>query len=278
MRGSIRFANRWVPFRADELLAPLHGYYWPATVASGLLRGSDVFHEGAASMAWRLLGPIPVSRARGPDVARGATGGAVAEGIWLPTALLPRYGVDWRASDDEQPHSRHPNRWRAHHPPRHNRRDGLGPAHEPGRMSHPVRLVNHSYDHRSFTGQSTGEPALSRGERLDQLARTEAAVGAAANTTTLPWFRPPYGDEDPSVRADVAAAGYRYELLWTVDSLGWRGISPDEVVQRCLKRAVPGAIFLLHVGAESTDHDALQRIIDRLRARGFGFATVEGIT
>lgn len=140
------------------------------------------------------------------------------------------------------------------------------------------QLVNHSYDHPSFTGQSTGEPVLSRGERLDQLARTEAAVRAAANTTTLPWFRPPYGDEDPSVRADVAVAGYRYELLWTVDSLGWRGISPDEVVQRCLERAVPGAIFLLHVGAESTDHDALQRIIDGLRARGYGFATGEGIT
>jgi peptidoglycan/xylan/chitin deacetylase (PgdA/CDA1 family) len=136
------------------------------------------------------------------------------------------------------------------------------------------QLVNHSYDHPSFTGRSTGRPALSRGERLDQLARTEAAVRAAANTTTLPWFRPPYGDEDPSVRADVAGGGYRYELLWTVDSLGWRGISPDEVVQRCLERAVPGAIFLLHVGAESTDHDALQRIIDGLRARGYEFATV----
>lgn len=100
MRGSIKFANRWVPFRADELLAPLHGYYWPATVAGGLLRGSDAYHDGAASMAWRLLGLIPVIRARGPDVARSATGRAVAEGIWLPTALLPRYGVDWRASDD----------------------------------------------------------------------------------------------------------------------------------------------------------------------------------
>ena len=37
MRGSIKFANRWVPFRSVELLAPLHGYYWPATVAGGLL-------------------------------------------------------------------------------------------------------------------------------------------------------------------------------------------------------------------------------------------------
>ena len=37
----------------------------------------------------------------GPDVARSAIGRATVEGIWLPTALLPRYGVDWRAADDD---------------------------------------------------------------------------------------------------------------------------------------------------------------------------------
>ncbi len=101
MRGSIKLANRWVPFRSDELLAPLHGYYWPATVAGGLLRGSDDYDGTAASMVWRLLGLIPIIHASGPDVARSAAGRAVAEAIWLPTALLPRYGVDWRASDNE---------------------------------------------------------------------------------------------------------------------------------------------------------------------------------
>jgi hypothetical protein len=28
-------------------------------------------------------------------------GRAVAESIWLPTSLLPRYGVDWTAEGDE---------------------------------------------------------------------------------------------------------------------------------------------------------------------------------
>jgi Family of unknown function (DUF6544) len=101
MCGSIKVANRWVPFRAEELLAPLHGYSWPATVAAGLLRGSDVYADDAAAMSWKLLGLIPVIRTSGPDVARSAMGRATLEGIWLPTALLPRYGVDWRAADDE---------------------------------------------------------------------------------------------------------------------------------------------------------------------------------
>ncbi len=100
MRGSIKIGKRWVSFRGDELLAPLHGYSWPATVARGLLRGSDWYWDGAAAMSWKLLGFVPVIRTTGPDVVRSATGRAVGEGVWLPTALLPRYGVDWRAEDD----------------------------------------------------------------------------------------------------------------------------------------------------------------------------------
>jgi hypothetical protein len=100
-RGSIKFGRRWVPFQAEELLAPLHGYYWAAKVAGGLLRGNDAYVDGDASMLWKVFGLVPVIRTSGPDVARSAMGRAVAEGIWLPTALLPRYGVVWRAEDDD---------------------------------------------------------------------------------------------------------------------------------------------------------------------------------
>jgi peptidoglycan/xylan/chitin deacetylase (PgdA/CDA1 family) len=139
------------------------------------------------------------------------------------------------------------------------------------------QVVNHGYDHTSFTGRSTGAPPLSRAERLDQLARADAAIQDAGGASTVPWFRPPYGDEDESVRIDVGLAGYRYELLWTVDSLGWRGTPTDDVVRRVLDGARPGAIILFHVGSASTDHAALQPIIDGLRQRGLGFTTAAGI-
>jgi hypothetical protein len=89
-----------VPVHARELLAPLHGYAWPATLAAGLLRGSDDFVDGEASMTWKLIGLVPIIRAVGPDVARSAAGRAATEGVWVPTALLPRYGVQWRAQAD----------------------------------------------------------------------------------------------------------------------------------------------------------------------------------
>lgn len=100
MRGSMRFGKRWVSFHARELLAPLQGYAWPATVAGGLLRGSDDCVGGEASMSWKLLGLVPIIRAAGPDVARSAAGRAAAEAVWVPTALLPRYGAHWCADDD----------------------------------------------------------------------------------------------------------------------------------------------------------------------------------
>ncbi len=138
------------------------------------------------------------------------------------------------------------------------------------------QLLNHSYDHPSFTGYSTGEPALSSAERVDQLTRAEA-VFAQLGTSARPWFRPPYGDTDASVDADIGAAGYAYDVLWTVDSLGWKGIAVDQIITRCLDGAVPGAILMFHVGSASTDVGALQPIIDGLRARGYGFDTVAGV-
>ena len=99
--GTIRFGNRWVPYRAVEQLAPLHGYRWPAAVAWGLLRGSDTYVDGDARMEWKLLGLVPVIRTHGSDVSRSAAGRAAAEAVWVPTALLPRYGVRWHAESDE---------------------------------------------------------------------------------------------------------------------------------------------------------------------------------
>jgi peptidoglycan/xylan/chitin deacetylase (PgdA/CDA1 family) len=135
-------------------------------------------------------------------------------------------------------------------------------------------LMNHTYDHTSFTGHTTNEAPLTRAERIDQLARAEAAVLAASGRSTRPWFRPPYGDQDASVLADVGSVGYPYMVMWSVDSLGWKGIPAAQVTQRCLDAAEPGAIVLMHVGAASTDFEALQDIIDGVRARGLGFATV----
>jgi|GEM_PF-492312 peptidoglycan/xylan/chitin deacetylase (PgdA/CDA1 family) len=135
-------------------------------------------------------------------------------------------------------------------------------------------LINHSYDHSSFTGRSTGRPPLTQAERWQQLDRTEAIVQSLTGASTRPYFRPPFGDYDASVNADVYARGYLYNVMWTVDSLGWRGLPAPEIVRRCLELAEPGAIYIFHVGGASQDAIALQPVIDGLRRAGYGFGTV----
>jgi peptidoglycan-N-acetylglucosamine deacetylase len=63
--------------------------------------------------------------------------------------------------------------------------------------------------------------------------------------------------------------------MWTIDTLGWNGLSAQAILDRTLAGAAPGAIVLLHVGAASRDAAALQPMIDALRARGYHFATLE---
>ena len=88
---------------------------------------------------------------------------------------------------------------------------------------------------------------------------------------------PPYGDYDASVNADLFARGYLYNVLWTVDSLGWDGLAATDIVRRCLDRAEPGAIYVFHVGAASEDAAALQPIIDGLRGTGYSMTTVSDL-
>jgi peptidoglycan/xylan/chitin deacetylase (PgdA/CDA1 family) len=138
-------------------------------------------------------------------------------------------------------------------------------------------VINHTLRHRSFTGFSDRLGGLSAAARRAELEETDEILAPLLGRSTRPWYRLPYGDDDARVAADVAPAGYTRKAGWTVDSLGWRGLSTAAIVDRCLRLAAPGAIYLLHVGAASRDGPALTAIIAGLRERGYDFATMEGL-
>jgi TusA-related sulfurtransferase len=98
MRGHIK-VGRWLPFHAQQTLDPHRGFQWTAR-AAGVISGSDRYAGGRGELRWKLLGLIPLMHADGPNVSRSAAGRAAAEAIWVPTALLPRFGVDWSAADE----------------------------------------------------------------------------------------------------------------------------------------------------------------------------------
>jgi len=137
-------------------------------------------------------------------------------------------------------------------------------------------LINHTWDHSSFTGFSAGRP-LSVGERRLELDRTEELLLGVTGKSTKPLFRPPYGDLNPGVLKDVSDAGYDYTMMWTVDSFGWMRIPASQILDRCLSRAVPGAIILMHVGIESEDGPALKALIGGLRGQGYQIVSLSDL-
>ncbi|MGM1030026.1 MAG: polysaccharide deacetylase family protein [Actinomycetota bacterium] len=135
---------------------------------------------------------------------------------------------------------------------------------------HPVG--NHSDRHDSY-------PELTDVRIRADLAAAETSIEAASGSPAMPLFRFPFGARtDHDIRV-VNEAGY-LPIRWSVDSLGWKGtsggLSADAVVDRVVRTAVPGHIVLMHVGANpddgtTLDADALPRIIEQLRDRGYTF-------
>jgi peptidoglycan/xylan/chitin deacetylase (PgdA/CDA1 family) len=129
-------------------------------------------------------------------------------------------------------------------------------------------LVNHTYSHRSWTGFSSATAPLNRDVRISELDKAEQAFKTIANATAKPWFRPPFGDVDTEMDRLLGQMGYKYNALWTVDSLGWMGKTAAQIVEICRKGIVPGGILLFHVGSQSQDANALLPIIQEIRAAG----------
>jgi len=94
---------KYLPMRAEQILAAPHGFVWQLRTGGALpISGSDGALDGASWSRFWLLGLLPGARAGGNrDHARAAFGRYVAEAaFWTPAALLPAGNVRWEAVDD----------------------------------------------------------------------------------------------------------------------------------------------------------------------------------
>ena len=111
-------------------------------------------------------------------------------------------------------------------------------------------------------------------------AHTEVKAGLeslrAASGATTRTFRAPYGAFGARQWRQVSDL-IDYNVLWDIDTLDWKRPGPDVIHDNVLHNAHNGAIVLMHDGGgdRSQDVAALPRIIDDLRAQGYGFVTIQ---
>ncbi|MGF7049810.1 polysaccharide deacetylase family sporulation protein PdaB [Paenibacillus sp. DS2015] len=90
-------------------------------------------------------------------------------------------------------------------------------------------------------------------------------------------IRMPNGDFDKRVLK--IAEGMNYKVIqWDTDSLDWKNIGVQNIVDRVTKKAHPGDIVLLHASDSCKQtHEALPLIIDELRKQGYEFVSVSDL-
>ncbi|MFI1582697.1 polysaccharide deacetylase family protein [Embleya sp. NPDC020630] len=118
-------------------------------------------------------------------------------------------------------------------------------------------IGNHSFSHPFL--DELGEP-----DAFNELLGTNQILQSATGHAPS-LFRPPYGRTTPGIRQDATTLGMT-EVLWTVDTYDYNGISTDDIVANALT-VRPGGIILLHEGYTTT-LAAIPRIVEGLAERG----------
>jgi peptidoglycan/xylan/chitin deacetylase (PgdA/CDA1 family) len=150
-------------------------------------------------------------------------------------------------------------------------------------------VQNHTYDHASFTGASTGTAPLTDAQIVQELdSASDAVVAAGVPKPTL--YRPPYGDINAHADQVARDAGYRIVMPWStetgniIDSRDWTsGVTSSEIVRNVTVgytdasgQFFPGmkadSIIAMHdadaIGTPKTV-EALQGIVDYMNTNHF---------
>lgn len=124
------------------------------------------------------------------------------------------------------------------------------------------QIGNHTFFHKRLT-------SLSDREIQESIAQTDQRLTAITGLKNF-MVRPPYGARDFRVAAQVNAP----IILWSVDAASGKALSARQLAANILARASDGGIILLHDTTQA-NVDAVAPVIDRLRAQGYQFVTVQ---
>ncbi|WHH59016.1 polysaccharide deacetylase family protein [Petroclostridium sp. X23] len=120
-------------------------------------------------------------------------------------------------------------------------------------------IMNHSNTHPHMT-------QLSVEKMKEELKKCDDKIEAITGKRPF-LFRPPYGDYNDKVVQTCREMGH-YTIQWDVDSLDWKELGVDAIVERVTKRVTNGSIVLFHNAAKYTPA-ALPEILETLQKQDY---------
>jgi peptidoglycan/xylan/chitin deacetylase (PgdA/CDA1 family) len=124
-------------------------------------------------------------------------------------------------------------------------------------------IGNHGYRHVHIKD-------LTREEIIALIEKNEELIRQITGQKTR-LFTPPYGEIDQRITAVVSSIGYR-TIMWSADTIDWQRPASVIIEERAVNKTDDGGIILIHP-TKPTIY-ALEKIIDRLRGRGFSFVPI----
>ncbi len=136
-------------------------------------------------------------------------------------------------------------------------------------------IGSHTYSHRSLI------PLSVKGTDYE-IKKAEAAIEKVTGVRPT-LFRPPRGVYSSYARKLLK--NQRYTLvLWDLSAIDWAELAPKEIVSNVVNNVKPGSIILMHDSGDLIKYRggnrystvrALPEIIDKLRAQGYEFVTID---
>lgn len=120
-------------------------------------------------------------------------------------------------------------------------------------------IGNHSASHPDLTDVETSEI------KQELKATCDTVKSLTGKTTVL--FRPPFGAYDNHVIEACESEGYKV-IQWSVDSLDWKELTTEQIVERITRNVKAGDIILCHNDAEHV-LEYLPLVLEKLQEQGF---------
>lgn len=126
----------------------------------------------------------------------------------------------------------------------------------------------------NYTWSAPHVNSLSAGEIRRELEKAHKLISETCGQTPR-VFRPPYGEYSNKVIEAARELGYE-TVVWSVDSLDWRGAPADDIKARVLAKVHKGSIIRFHVGGAHTV-ESLPSIISELKRQGYAVVPISSL-